>query len=161
VRLGLRNGLGAAVLLSCTVAFVVTGCGRGQPSDSPFRSQVTHICLALNRLGSDPQTRSEFEKEQTSARTYLDKLARLHPPTTSEQHTYRDLIAHMNRIYTFHQANESELIKLERQSARPRDPRAAIKRWQRFLRPIARDTSAAYDDVSALHLIDCPSLVGL
>ncbi|MGH3008939.1 MAG: hypothetical protein ACRDLM_05960 [Gaiellaceae bacterium] len=91
----------------------------------------------------------------------LKKLDHLHPATTSDLQSYRDLLAHVDHVYAFINANESALIDLDRRTAHLHNLRAAVRRAQRVLRPIAGDQSAILSDLSALGLTECPGLVGL
>lgn len=151
-----------AALVGCSLSVGLTGCGGAHPSDAAFRSRVTRICLEANRtLTGSPRTKQAFATRQRLAYSYLDRLSGLHPATVSEERTYRDLVLHMRHIAAFLRANESQLIRLNRETAHPRHPRAALKRVQRVLRPIASDETAVFHDLSVLGLTQCPALVGL
>jgi hypothetical protein len=148
----------AVLLLVCTVAGL-TGCGSESPSETAFRAHVTRVCRHISM--ASPVTRLGYAKQQRQASMDLATLARLHPPTSGERQTYRDLLMHLTRIDTFFKRNESGAIALDRATAHPRRLRPALRRVQRFLRPIAGDTVATLRDTSVLHLDECPTLIGL
>lgn len=144
-----------AFLCACSLA----GCGSASPLDVAFRAHVTRVCRHVN-TGS-PVTRLGYAKQQRQDGMDIAMLARLHPLTNGERQTYGDLLMHLNRIHAFFGRNESRGIELNRATAHSGTASpATLRRVQRFLRPIAAETSAVFHDASALQL-ECPALVGL
>jgi len=154
-----RRAALAALLLALTAA-VLAGCGGASQRDLAFRAHVTRVCSNVSM--ASPVTKLGYAKQQRQASMEIATLARLHPPTSGERQTYRDLLMHLNRIHAFFEREESGAIALNRYlAAHPRTFRAAVRRAQRFLRPIAADTSSVLNDISSLHLDHCPALSGL
>jgi hypothetical protein len=154
-----RLGARSAVLLVCAVA-VLAGCGGSSQLDVAFRMHVTQVCRHVKM--ASPVTALEYAKQQRQDSRDIATLARLHPPD-GERQTYGDLLMHLNRIHAFYARNESRAIALNLETAHSSGTpsSATLRRVQRFLRPIAADTSAVFHDTSALQIHDCPALVGL
>ena len=143
---GLGKRRGGLVVLSWGVAFLVVGCGSGH-SNAAFRTQAARLCrkvLPATTTGL-PRTASTFDHDLTKTGVALTRLAHLRPPA-SNQGAYRDMLARLNRIAVFVQANKAKLV-----NADLLDYRSARK----LFRPIHRDNTLETADARKLGLGAC------
>jgi hypothetical protein len=135
-----------AVLCCCAIVLFVSGCGSARLSQTAFRSRADAICHELGlQTGSAVSTKAALDKHIRRARAGIGELARLHP-SSEDEHSYRDLIATLDRTMSLARTRFPALIAAKSPSS---------QEIERLARPLERDVRRAEGDARAIGLGAC------
>lgn len=146
------------VACACGSALAVTGCGSQRSSDAALHTQANRICGEVHRQNRsvDFSSSSGFSRGLAGMRAGVERLARLHPPSSGAP-AYRDLLANLRDINRRLDVNEAELLRLQRRLRESLGPSTTrtIKRLRGLVSPVEGDGLRAAADARALGLGVC------